>query len=74
MSKVKPLIHGLCSVNVFEMGEKSKAKIKKLQYFPTTWVKNHVNVLDMFYCINKGCFWFLFIPVIKSRQWKQIHG
>lgn len=28
MSEVKPLIHGLCSMNLFEMGEK-KAKERK---------------------------------------------
>lgn len=35
MSEVKSLIHGLCSMNLFEMGEKKQREdiTKKLKYF-----------------------------------------
>lgn len=66
MSEVKPLILGLCSMNSFEIGEKKQRREKK---------KNEIFFCNeqacgltryVFYLKSKGCFWFLFLPVIKS--------
>lgn len=45
MSEVKPLILGLCSMNSFEIGEKSKAKGKKTEIFFA--MNKHVDLPDM---------------------------
>lgn len=68
MSEVKPLIHGLCSVNLFEMSEKSEEKIKKLKYFFYHLSEKPCELTRYVLLYEQGCFWFLFIPVIKSSH------
>lgn len=51
MSKVKPLIHGLCSINLFEMGKKQKKQRNK-NNFAALSMNKHVEVLDFVFYIQ----------------------
>lgn len=58
MSDVKPLIHWLCSMNLFEVGEKSKAK-KKLKYFCYPFNEQACGLTRyVFYLLTKSAFGF----------------
>lgn len=58
MSEVKPLIHQLCSMNLFEMGKKKKQRKEKSKIFLLPNEQACELTRYLFYIINKGYFGF----------------